>query len=365
MSIVSLSSLKVEKSQRKVKKQAIPNLSSLSDEYLNPEKKQTKKRLLKTVIKKCSKPTTQPTTRPTTVKMAILSLRGISILVLKFIFNLCRAKGSLTSDLIRGPELAKVSNASILSVRRAIIRLINRGLLIRANYKDGLGGWTQYELPQEVYDTLVGLKINSKPTTQPTQIVPSSSSDLNTTTTGGNKTEKNGYINVVIPEAIKKIGFGELQLNQLYEIENLSVENVQQSLNHFAFDFSEQKIIIRTNPLNFLMGSLRKGGYTSSSYINEEEALFNKQLTMLREKEAVRQREKKEYDSRLFEEWKLTKSLQEIEEIKNKSRLKSAKDATFKLGESMSENNDEVLDYFLKNERDSFEKEMFSNEELQ
>ena len=116
-----------------------------------------------------------------------------------------------------------------------------------------------------------------------------------------------------------------------------------------------------------LMGILRQGVYTSSEYLREEDNELQNQLIMLREKEAVRQREKKEYDSRLFAEWKLTKSLQEIEEIKNKtkSRFKSAKDATFKLGESMSKNNDEVLDYFLKNERDSFEKEMFSNEELQ
>ena len=141
----------------------------------------------------------------------------------------------------------------------------------------------------------------------------SSSSNLNTTTTSVNKTDKNGYLDAVkIPEEIKKIGFRETQVEQISKIGKLSVEELETSLEHFSFDLGEGHIRAKTNPLNMLMGILRHGVYTSSEYLKEEETALENELRGLRERKKRRDDLLKEKQELLFEEWLEPKSKDEI-----------------------------------------------------
>ena len=321
----------------------------------------------------------------------ILSLIGKEAKLMKIIFTNCKRRGSLETSFLTTESLRTSLNVSAKRLGNLVTRLAKKSALIVTFSKRGNGGVRRFKISSENYQKAL---LNESLFNEETQIdsnriairqqldghctadwiadkiadLPSSSSSYLNTTTSEEKPDKNGLFNEIkISEKIKKIGFRKTQVEQISKIGKLSVEELQTSLEHFSFDLGGGHIRVKTNPLNMLMGILRQGAYTSSEYLKEEENELQNHLIMLREKETIRQREKKEYESRLFEEWKLTKSLQEIEEIKNKTKphFKSAKEATFKLGESMSENNNEVLDYFLTNERDAFEKEMFSHKEIQ
>ena len=432
MSIVSLSNLKVEKSKRKGKNQSIPDLSSFSTEYSNPDNnKQTKKIPLKTLVEKDKKKTISNLKsnqlviskqsisnlksnqlviskqsisnqkainkcsisnqlvikkKPISNQLVIYTrLTGIEKRLVEIIFASIRYSDNKNSAPLSADYLATELRTTKKYIKTATQRLIEKGYINRRKGKQGKGGWSVFSINSAVYQEMAQSILVIKKESNSNQIVinkesnrlsppPSSSSYFNNNTTTKSTCVKNEpdfdkstqlSENVIIPNVIKKIGFGKGQLNQLEKIGKLSVEELQTSLEHFTFDLGGGHIKIKTNPLNMLMGILRQGVFTSNEYLKEEENELQYQLIMLREKEAIRQQEKKEYEYRLFKEWKLTKSLQEMEEIKNKIKLrlkiKNAKDVSFRIGEDRSKNKDEVLDYFLKNERDAFEKEMFSS----
>ena len=262
-------------------------------------------------------------------KSTFFQLAGLQKNLIKIFYFSCKTNGQKTTKPLSMQYLKETLKTSIGTLKNAVRRLIIKGFITKHSFKDGRGGWTQYKLENFVYTELLenesGSKVvafkgesSSKVVAQVVaQVVAdrpsSSSSNLNTTTTSVNKTDKNGYLDVVkIPEEIKKIGFRETQIEQISKIGKLSVEELETSLEHFSFDLGEGHIRAKTNPLNMLMGILRHGVYTSSEYLKEEETALENELRGLRERKKRRDDLLKEKQELLFEEWLEPKSKDEI-----------------------------------------------------
>jgi len=150
--------------------------------------------------------------------------------------------------------------------------------------KNGRGGFVQYLIQKVHYQAFLlngnfaqptdnGRKTYGKPTDKPTdtptEATPCSSSDLNiskNTTT----TEPDFWLSV--PNNLD----GLVAVKQLREFVRqglLSAEDLQTSLDGFAFDLEKGAIKAKNgNPVSILIGALKGGGYISQQYLNELKA---------------------------------------------------------------------------------------------
>ena len=261
-------------------------------------------------------------------KRQVSLLTGKEALLAETIFRHCQNSGCLETKEITSEYLRKTLEVSPRRLRNLVERLTKKGIFEVTFSKRGNGGTRRFKLLQEHYQNLSFYELASnkpaisqqlasnkpadKPADKPASGSSSSSDHIYKTTTTGKNEEKRLLGGVSIPEEVKKIGFGVLQIQQLGKIESLTVERVQESLDHFAFDLTEGKTVIKTNPLNFLMGSLRNGGYTSSGYVEEEQGALDRQLALLSERNEKRKREKEKLEELLFGEWLETKTKEEL-----------------------------------------------------
>ena len=97
------------------------------------------------------------------------------------------------------------------------------------------------------------------------------------------------------------------------------------------------------------MGTLRNGGYTSSGYVEEEQAALDRQLRMLRERKERREKEREEFEELAFGEWLLTKTKEDILKIEKPMEIDGYMGLFHK---------PKVMEYFIKNEIEAFQKEI-------
>jgi len=213
---------------------------------------------------------------------------GLQRNILLFIYDECQSVlDSETAPL----AIEYVSNAvksTISSVRKTIQRMIVKNILIRADHKDGRGGWTIYRLPEDIYQEINNLKSKNKLETNKRQTedkvktqlrteletsAPSSSSSnlIKTTTTSELADEWNFDIT-----SYARFGFTTSQIKQLVSLGVISATDVEQSLIEFSHDFDNNALPpIKTTKINFLMGLLRAGHtYVSEGFKNEQEAMI-------------------------------------------------------------------------------------------
>jgi predicted transcriptional regulator len=301
-------------------------------------------------IKHLKKPKTEPKTSPKTkpgqtedeakTDQVFFSLVGLQKKIVLFVYGLCKKTLNKITPPISIEYIATTCETTKSSAQKTIQRLEDKGALIRANYKNGRGGWTQYELPAVIYndilhsDLTVELSTNlgqsydkykTEPRTEPRTQVPSSSSslkDLKETTT----TEETDQPKHVLPEEwitidtnpLNHIGFGRPQLLQLLQLGMLAPDMVQDSIFAFAFDLeiNNKAKSIKTNPLNYLMGTLKKGiVYTCSNY----EPPHIRAMREYREQKAAALIQQEEMEKEIFDmeftAWKQTLSEERILEI--------------------------------------------------
>ena len=154
------------------------------------------------------------------------------------------------------------------------------GFLHNHYAKHGRGGFVQYLIERETYQACLlaegsakstdYLRTNTgKPTDittdKPTEAALSSgirdSKNLNTNT---------GDAEFVIPENLRLLGVGQKNLRSILNDGALSVEEIQGSLDQFSHDLTAG--VVKKNPLNLLMGILRKKNvYISASYTQQTE----------------------------------------------------------------------------------------------
>jgi len=219
------------------------------------------------------------------------SLVGLQRSLIQLMHRQCLERRSRST----GPmSLEHVSHSVKTSKRAAKVtlqRLQFKGFIKAINFKNGRGGWTEYELPDSVFQEVLRSETSNKAATNwqqtgnkvPTELatelatpVSSSSSSLynnKTTTTGGPET--NGSVaeltntqTQIDPKwlaldisGLIEIGFTQTHLIQVARDAKLTPEIVQDSIRHFAFDLraNGKAKELRGPALNYLMGILRKG----------------------------------------------------------------------------------------------------------
>lgn len=202
------------------------------------------------------------------------SLTGIQRMMVIFLFQQCKISRKKITEGLSPAHIANTLKIRIGSVKTTVIRLEQKGFIRRASSKEGRGGWSCYEIPDRVYSELLEIETRHKLDTNFTQTLhkldteryteryttPSSSSSnisINTTTT--ELPELWSKIDISLLEAI---GFTTSHLLQLYRSGINQIEQIQDSIDHFAYDLShnQKEKEIKTNPLSYFMGIMKRVG---------------------------------------------------------------------------------------------------------
>ena len=91
-------------------------------------------------------------------------LTGIQSKLTNYIFESCSKNPNGISEKITIKELCDIADTSAPSVKKSILRLRDKNILFKGEYKDGRGGWTQYVLSRNVFDDMNELlTVDNKP----------------------------------------------------------------------------------------------------------------------------------------------------------------------------------------------------------
>ena len=254
------------------------------------------------------------------------SLVGNQRKIIIFIYNQCRQAASFISPPITLEHISQSCQIPINSMKKTIHRLNKKGILVRASFKSGRGGWTKYKLIQPIYSELLNLetvdkletncrqtvdKLETEPETEPETRPPSSSSSnllikklikKNTTTT----TPLDEGLGIDIPDNLKEIGFGASQISHVFNNAKnpLTPQELQDSLDAFSYDLKQELIKPKTSPLNFLMGVLlKRGAYTSEAILIESKKEIESYMKTIKELEISMEDLKSVNKQKQFEKW--------------------------------------------------------------
>lgn len=262
----------------------------------------------------------------TNLTYTIKKLTGIQKEIFQFIIDICAARGALDTGIMLSSEVAHAANCSIGSAKTSLVRLIEKNLIIRLEGKASRGGHmifgitkniqvAAYHAQQALYNPLrKQLSDNVTDNNSYNSFSPISSSNKTINTTTNLLPDDWKKINF---EPLIDIGFSETQLLQLHSSNTSAPDIVQDAIYKFAYSLKHnEKAKGYTDPLNVLMGVLRKGQrWNEPNYISEKE-LALKQL--IEEK----RKQKERYESMInelfemeFPEWKKSLTSDEIARI--------------------------------------------------
>ena len=143
-----------------------------------------------------NKPTTnqQQSGNKVATKTTFSELVGLQRNIIILICHECKNSRSKTTEALTLEHLSITLKCSTGVVKTTIQRLEKKGCLLRKEFKNGRGGWSKYELPDNIYHDAVRSetdnklatnwqqtdnKLATKPATEPTTSLSSSSSVLN------------------------------------------------------------------------------------------------------------------------------------------------------------------------------------------
>jgi predicted transcriptional regulator len=245
------------------------------------------------LLETSDKPRTQPRTNVRTnlgqtqdnlsTLSTFSSLVGLQRKITLYIYEVCKTSRSRITSPVSMEHLANACQTTKLSVQKTVQRLENKKIIVRNSFKNGRGGWTQYELSDAIYQEIIQEetqsklrtnlgqtqdKLRSEPRTELRTSLPSSSSSYiinnnNTTTTGETEESKNltGDWQTICIDSLNDIGFTTTHLVQIAQQKKLSAEIVQDSIEAFAFDlkYNQKAKHVKGSPLNYFMGIVRNG----------------------------------------------------------------------------------------------------------
>lgn len=177
--------------------------------------------------------------------------------ILFSLFKSCKFSGSLITDPIRATELSEEVKSSVLSVRKTLFNIQKLGAIKRHSFKDGPGGYTRYILNKAIYDIL----ILEEAKTSNHMIITGKSYDNHTTQPMKSELNSSNFKelnNLFIPDVLKKV-ISQKEIQSLLEKQLLAEVDLQQSLEHFAYDYGKGLVKAKGNPLNLMWGLLRSG----------------------------------------------------------------------------------------------------------
>lgn len=255
----------------------------------------------------------------------LLCLTGIQKKIVECVADICSAGGRLNTGPVETNRICVYVNASRESIKTSINRLINKGILIRNKGKTARGGYIDLGMTEHILSMIITQReknINRVDSSNISELIRkqldnnavySSNSNLNNITTKKEAIPKEWEL--VDFELLSEIGFSKTQIKQLIGKNDPTI--VQESINHFAYGLNHTKKFIKyEDPLNVLMGVLRKGqSWVEKDYRSEQEIA---QLQYLENKKAELERKKiieEDAFKLAFSEWQQNISPVESEKI--------------------------------------------------
>ena len=283
-------------------------------------------------------------------KPSIYEVIGIQRKIVNFIFSICQSKGEkITPPLTLEDIHSGINSSTKISIKNAIFILINKKkILISHDSKEGNGGWRKYRISDAVFSELIletgrkrvengyitGSKRVDERVDERVETLPSSSSNIyinKELTTSDDNFYDPGAVRgqqAIAPEfdpewqqidisALDKIGFTNNHLSQIFIKGELTPNQVQESINAFAFDldYNDRAKTIKTKPLNLFMGILKKGQEYSAPENYESD--IDREIRIMKERSKTRQAKLEEYKQLSFSEWVATKNVEERKQFLN------------------------------------------------
>jgi hypothetical protein len=233
----------------------------------------------------------------------IRKLTGIQKKIFFYIVDLCTSRGQLDTGVVLTNDLTIIANCSFGSAKTSLSRLVDKNLILRKRGKASRGGHIVLAITKEIQAAAVqsqrfnispsirGLTDNINDNKLDNNISYSSNSYLNNNIT----TKLPPNWEEIDFSILSDIGFSKTQLLQLYNKQLNTPEIIQESINHFAFALkNNKKVSAYPEPLNVLMGVLRKGmNWFEQNYVSpREKALENFLLQKKQEAERIQFLEK-------------------------------------------------------------------------
>lgn len=256
---------------------------------------------------------------------AIKKLSGIQKNIFYYVLTLCSARNALDTGHILSSDLANAANCSIGSAKTSLIRLVEKYLIFRMKGKASRGGHMVLAITSEIqvatlqaqqtmFNPLKANKIGNITGNND----PYSSSIKNNNITIGEEWKKVNF------EHLRHIGFSETQLQQLYSCGMTDHTIVQDSINRFAYSLEHnEKVKAYNDPLNVLMGVLRKGQrWIEPNYISPKDLALRQILEEKRKLKEQRDSTINELIAIEFPEWRRKLTQDEIEQIVPEEILK-------------------------------------------
>ena len=275
-------------------------------------------------------------------------------IILDHLYDLCAQFGERTTPQISNTDLEKDTKINKGSLKNNISILNDNNIIFVKNTKYGPSGWRIFEIPEITYRYISSQRTTSKlagvrhksvtspsqsPSREVSQDVPSSSS-INITTTNY-KADALAENKIQLNDGLTAAGFNQGHIEQLLRDSNLAPEEIQNSLNAFAFDlgFEDVKRKVRS-PIGLIMKLLKNGqAYISEKgYESEEDRLYRELIDRAEKKKEERIMLEAKLINIKFEEW--------LEDISDGEKRNLAEP----IGEFMGLiHREELKEYFKKN----------------
>ena len=268
------------------------------------------------------------------VQKLIRKLGGNEKKIFFYVVDICSIKGSLSTSEIIGETLTSAVATTRNGRETAIKRLSKKGLLKRKRGKTGTNGTLCLHISELIKtealnylnmhaseQALLSNRVQQYSSNEvqlgsSSDVYSSSSNSININTTTKNKELPEIWLDINF-EPLKEIGFSLTQLKQLHSKNLNTPDIIQESINHFSYGLENNpKIKKYPEPLNVLMGVLRKGqawvepNYQSPQEIAQRQLIERKKI----ERDRLKRLEEEAYKLAL-DEWKDTITAEQLEEI--------------------------------------------------
>jgi hypothetical protein len=283
-----------------------------------------------------------------TVFFPLSKITGQQKTLLVFLYQECKKARMENTEALTLEYISSCTGIAKIVVKNALQRLEYKNCITRKGYKNGRGGWTKYELRDDIFndflliekDNKLDKKIDNtdyKLGAKPRANFPPSSSNssiLVATREDFKNTLPEEWCNVNT-DNLSKIGFVKEHLHQLCKNETLTPDIVQDSIDAFAFDLDENGKAekIKGSPLAYFMGILRKGipYIPPENYESPEIRAFRKYIEHKERQKATREDlEKRNFELDL-DDWINKQSEEELNKAIDEPRYRD-KESPFRRG---------------------------------
>ena len=82
-------------------------------------------------------------------------LVGLQRCIIQFVFDASKLSRDRQTDPMAIGHIAEMAKTTVGAARKAIQRLEKKGVLMRPEYKDGRGGWSRYEVSDDIFREMI------------------------------------------------------------------------------------------------------------------------------------------------------------------------------------------------------------------